>query len=578
VKLDRNRQKKILEYLFITKLFTFFIFSLAAFSEYMKFVDYKFTTLIYFSDIIPITLYMLIMLLTSRLWFASIKFEKNSRKYRTVQILESLINIVLFSLLIAFAPDVPQYKLLFLLIIITSSLQYGFKHGMTVSAIASVIVLAIDLLAMPEAIVNEAFQDDLIIVGVFLLTAWLLGFYEKIEREHRESITQMAIIDGLTGVYNHRYFFETLKRLIGNAKKTGAHLSLLFIDIDHFKHYNDLFGHQEGDEVLKEIAEILKQNTRPQDLVCRYGGEEFAVILQDTNEQNALIVAERIRDTIEKTDFKGQEHLPSGLLTVSIGVSSFPDKAQSDTELVKSADDALYRAKFFNKNRVETYFSILQEMKDDLKDKDITLLTSIKTLISVINAKDRYTYGHTERVVMLCQALGERLNLSEEDLKILKYSAYLHDIGKINIPEQILNKKLPLTKEEWDIMKQHPANGVRIIEPVESLDKVKPVILHHHERYDGEGYPDGLKGEEIPCLARIMTVVDSYDAMTSNRAYKSKMSFEEAIEELKACSGTQFDPEITQIFIELLLDLHSCRTKNMCKDKTIEKYAVQMSL
>ena len=126
-------------------------------------------------------------------------------------------------------------------------------------------------------------------------------------------------------------------------------------------------------------------------------------------------------------------------------------------------------------------------MKDDLKDKDITLLTSIKTLISVINAKDRYTYGHTERVVMLCQALGERLNLSEEDLKILKYSAYLHDIGKINIPEQILNKKLPLTKEEWDIMKQHPANGVRIIEPVESLDKVKPVILHHHERYDGEG-------------------------------------------------------------------------------------------
>ena len=126
--------------MFITKLFTFFIFSLAAFSEYMKFVDYKFTTLIYFSDIIPITLYMLIMLLTSRLWFASIKFEKNSRKYRTVQILESLINIVLFSLLIAFAPDVPQYKLLFLLIIITSSLQYGFKHGMTVSAIASVIV------------------------------------------------------------------------------------------------------------------------------------------------------------------------------------------------------------------------------------------------------------------------------------------------------------------------------------------------------------------------------------------------------------------------------------------------------
>ena len=234
---------------------------------------------------------MLIMLLTSRLWFASIKFEKtagsivrfrywNPDQYRA------------FLSPHCIRTGRSQYKLLFLLIIITSSLQYGFKHGMTVSAIASVIVLAIDLFAMPEAIVNEAFQDDLIIVGVFLLTAWLLGFYEKIEREHRESITQMAIIDGLTGVYNHRYFFETLKRLIGNAKKTGAHLSLLFIDIDHFKHYNDLFGHQEGDEVLKEIAEAQIQ---PQDLVCRYRrgvcGDSAG-----TNEQNALIVAERIRD------------------------------------------------------------------------------------------------------------------------------------------------------------------------------------------------------------------------------------------------------------------------------------------
>ncbi|MDZ7542899.1 HD domain-containing protein, partial [Clostridium perfringens] len=183
---------------------------------------------------------------------------------------------------------------------------------------------------------------------------------------------------------------------------------------------------------------------------------------------------------------------------------------------------ALYRAKFFNKNRVETYTSILDELKNDIDEKDIELVTSIKTLISVINAKDKFTYGHSERVVLYSRLLAEKLNLNKIDKDTLIYGAYMHDIGKINISQEILMKKMPLTSEEWEIIKQHSENGDEIIRPVKSLEKMIPIILHHHEKYNGMGYPRGLKGEEIPYLARVLTVVDSFDAMTSNRPYNKR--------------------------------------------------------
>jgi HD-GYP domain-containing protein (c-di-GMP phosphodiesterase class II) len=300
------------------------------------------------------------------------------------------------------------------------------------------------------------------------------------------------------------------------------------------------------------MGTLLKNSVREGDIVARYGGEEFAIILSDTSEEDTIKIAERIRRRIEETYFEGEENQPKGKLTVSIGISIFPDKAKNDIELIKSADDALYRAKFFNKNRVEVYNYILDELREDIEDKHIDIITSIKTLISVINAKDKYTYGHVERVVVYSRLLADKLELNEEDKKRLIYGAYMHDIGKINIPEEILNKKMPLTSEEWGMMKQHPVSGVEIINPVESLRDIAPLILHHHERYDGKGYPGNLEGENIPYLARVLTVADSFDAMTSNRAYSKRKTYEEAIEELKRCSGTQFDPLITDTFIKII--------------------------
>lgn len=426
------------------------------------------------------------------------------------------------------------------------------KYGISIAGVSSVMVLVIDLICLPNSKVNPYFEDDLVLVGIFMLIAWILGYYVKLETEHIEELKNMVNRDGLTGVYNHRYFHDTLGEKIKEATDRNEPISLLYIDIDNFKYYNDLNGHQKGDEVLKAIGQLLSQSVRAIDIVARYGGEEFVVILPGADKQEGLSIAEKIRQTVESTYIISQENQPTGNLTVSVGLATYPDNAKDDTELIKSADDALYRAKFFNKNRVEVYASVLDEIKKEINESENELVTSIKTLISVINAKDRYTYGHSERVVMFSRMLADKLELSEREKKDLVYGAYMHDIGKINIPVDILNKKMPLTKEEWERLKQHPDQGAEIIRTVESLQSIIPLIRHHHEKYDGTGYPAGLKGEEIPYLARVLTVIDSFDAMTSNRPYNKHKTYEEGFTELRKFSGIQFDPDIVEVFIETI--------------------------
>ncbi|WP_017416295.1 bifunctional diguanylate cyclase/phosphohydrolase [Clostridium tunisiense] len=508
----------------------------------------------YFILLSAVTITLLIALIYS-IWAFSTVRRADLKFMRKAQLVEIALFIIIFfiSILITGGYN-SSYKFLFLFIIITTTIQSGMRQGMTTAFVSSVIILGIDLIGTTPGQVNLYFENDLILVGIFILTAWTLGFYVKIEGEHIEMLTIQANKDGLTGLYNHRYFHDTLREKIILSERYNQPISMIIMDIDYFKHYNDLYGHQKGDEVLKNIGILLKKISRPEDIVARYGGEEFALILPNTNENEVIKIGEHIRRNIETTYFEGEENQPNGKLTVSVGISVFPDKAKSDIDLIKSADDALYRAKFFNKNRVEIYTSILDELKQDIEEKHIDLVTSIKTLISVINAKDKYTYGHVERVVVYCRLIADKLGLSEDDKKTLIYGAYMHDIGKINISEDILNKKMPLTNEEWNILKQHSANGVEIIKPVDSLEYISPLILYHHERYDGKGYPHNLKGEEIPYLVRILTVVDSFDAMTSNRPYNKRKTYEEGVEELRRCSGTQFDPEIVEEFASVILE------------------------
>lgn len=385
-----------------------------------------------------------------------------------------------------------------------------------------------------------------------MIISWTIGFYVKLVNQYIGVLKNLANKDGLTGLYNHRYFYECLTDLIKKSKNKS--LSLLFIDIDYFKYYNDINGHQKGDQVLKDISKILTNCVRKNDVISRYGGEEFAILLPSTSENGALKVAERIRSEVHKFVFPGQEYIPNQNLTVSIGVSVYPSKAKTENELVKCADEAMYRAKFLRKNRVELYYSILDDLQKDIDDDDKEIITSVKTLIAVINAKDKYTCKHIERVVSYCLLMADSLQLNERDKKMFIYAAYMHDIGKINVPEEILNKTTKLTDEEWKLLKKHPINGAEIIKNVSVLKDVIPIILQHHERYDGSGYPNHLKGTEINYLARVLTIADSFDAMTSNRPYQSKKSLSDAFNELKRCSGTQFDPVLAEKFIFAMKD------------------------
>ncbi|WP_195262784.1 MULTISPECIES: diguanylate cyclase [unclassified Clostridium] len=503
--------------------------------------------------IVGVGFVILLLLAIYMIWSLSLNSGINKRKYRFIIFIENLVFIAVFFITVILSgANESEYKYLFLFIITSSTIQLGLKNGIIVALISSTLILGMDIICMPNASVNKYFQNDLILSGIFLLTAWPLGFYVKIEGEHINRLEELVNKDGLTGVFNHRYFHDALKEKITLSEKYKEPTSMIFVDIDYFKHYNDLYGHQKGDEVLRTIGSLLKNNIREDDIAARYGGEEFAVILPNTTEEEATLLADKLRLTIEETKFYGEENQPRGVLTASMGVSVYPDKAKSDVELIKSADDALYRAKFFNKNRVETYTSILDELKNDIEEKDVELVTSIKTLISVINAKDRYTYGHSERVVLYSRLLAKKLKLNKIDTDTLIYSAYMHDIGKINIAQDVLMKKMPLTAEEWELLKQHPESGVEIIRPVKSLENMVPIILHHHEKYNGTGYPDGLKGEEIPYLSRVLTVVDSFDAMTSNRPYNQRKTYDEAIVELRKFSGIQFDPVIAEKFIEVI--------------------------
>ncbi|RII35894.1 diguanylate cyclase [Clostridium chromiireducens] len=543
-----NREKQINEIVSIVKLASLLLIGVILCKEFVKndslviFAPKSFYTLV--GLFVPLLLLILIYLG----WIFSIKNKFNLSNYVEVISFIAIFSVVIFIC----GANQSEYKLLFLFIIITTTIQSGMKQGFIVSGVSSIIVLSMDILMQPNAVINVNFENDLILVGVFILTAWPLGFYVKVEGEHIKKLEELINVDGLTELYNHRYFYDTLLEKIKIGKRDDKPVSMIFIDIDYFKQYNDTHGHQKGDYILKKIGGIIKSAVRKDDIAARYGGEEFAIVLPNTDEGQAMDIAEKLRKEIEVTYFEGEENQPGGKITASIGVSIYPDKAKNDIELIKSADDALYRAKFFNKNRVEAYTSILDEIKKNIDEKDIELVASIKTLISVINAKDKYTYGHIERVVVYSRMMVEKLKLNEKDSKILIYGAYMHDIGKINISKDILLKKMKLTDLEWEELKQHPENGVEIIKSVESLQDIIPLILSHHERYDGNGYPNNLKGEEIPYLARVLTVIDSFDAMTSNRPYNNRKTYEEGILEIEQCIGTQFDPEIARIFIEVI--------------------------
>ena len=356
-----------------------------------------------------------------------------------------------------------------------------------------------------------------------------------------------AITDALTGLYNHRHFHERLDEEIARSLRSGRPFSLIMLDLDFFKLYNDTYGHLAGDQILKQVAQCIRSSIRGMDVAFRYGGEEFVVLLPETEAEQAREVAERIRKRIE-SEMKAR----GSRLTVSLGVASWPDSGVTKESLIQAADAALYEAKRTGKNRT-CLFSQEKSFPQSPAQPEVhqETLNLMHALVAAIEARDPYTSGHSRKVSELAAALGKELGLPQERITALKTAALLHDVGKIGIPDHILRSPEPLSEEDWEVIKAHPVIGANILRRANNFDDVIPAVLYHHEHYDGSGYPSGLQGEEIPLEARILAIADAYNAMTSPRPYRKALSPERALEELRRQAGKQFDPKLVNLFVAL---------------------------
>ncbi|MGQ9546341.1 MAG: diguanylate cyclase [Dehalococcoidia bacterium] len=364
-------------------------------------------------------------------------------------------------------------------------------------------------------------------------------------------LEQKSRVDDVTGLFNRRHFEERLKEEVSRHSRYGDVFSILMLDLDNFKTYNDTYGHPAGDILLGQVGKIIRGGIRSVDQAFRYGGDEFVVILPETAGDDAYVVAERIREQIAM-EMKRR----AVTVTCSIGLASYPIDGVVADELVDMADVGLYRAKRTGGNRICLSSKVCAESVHEgvLRESynEHNSLGAAYTLVSVAEARDPYSYGHSRKVKTYAVALAEAIGLSPEEVSKVGTAALLHDIGKIGIPDEVLGKRGTLDEENWDAIKTHPRLGANIVATIPNLAPCVSSILYHHERWDGSGYPEGLKGEEIPLEARILGIADSFEAMTSARLYRPPMPLEEVIKELKRGAGTQFDPELIETFVGLI--------------------------
>lgn len=342
-----------------------------------------------------------------------------------------------------------------------------------------------------------------------------------------DKIYKMSMFDVLTDLYNRNYFENEMKRFKDEQITNAA---IVICDVDGLKLVNDSLGHAKGDEYLKIVAEILKACFRENDIIARIGGDEFAVLLRDTSDEEIYLSNNKIKEHLDKIN--SQDRLIP--ISVSVGFAVLNEKNKDLQEVFKEADDFMYREKLHH----------IQSAK----------AKNIEILINMLEAHDFMTQGHENRMEHLTSLLAKSVGMTDEQVSEISLFTQFHDIGKIGIPDNILFKKGKLTDDEKTIMNRHTEIGYRIAKSSPDLIYISGLILQHHEAWNGSGYPFGISGEEIPIQCRIISIVDAYDAMTNDRPYRKAMSRQQAIDEIKRCSGTQFDPNLVEKFIQILME------------------------
>ncbi len=346
--------------------------------------------------------------------------------------------------------------------------------------------------------------------------------YTKYKKQ-QEKIKYISFHDNLTDLYNRSYMEEEMDRLDAERQMP---ISIIVIDVNGLKIINDTYGHERGDQMLKRVANILRKCVREEDIIARWAGDEFIILLPQTDKPTAKKIGQRIREKCKKTK---SDEIP---ISLGIGIKTKTRVDQDIYEVVHEADEKMYQ--------------------DKLTESRSAKNRLVRNLLTTLGAKSGETEEHALRMTDMALALGRELNLTNSQLNHLSLLATLHDIGKVTIPEEILRKPDDLDDEEWEIIKEHPERGYRIAAATEEFAPISNYILYHHERWDGSGYPQGVSGEEIPLLSRIISIVDAYDVMTNGRPYKEPLSQEEALEEILSCSGSQFDPELAETFVEVM--------------------------
>lgn len=363
--------------------------------------------------------------------------------------------------------------------------------------------------------------------------------------ESFNEVKRLSETDALTGLLNHRTINERLTMELARAQRYGGRFGLIVIDLDNFKLLNDTYGHPVGDDALRGFARLLVEHTREVDHIGRHGGDEFMVVLPECGLTEIAGAVEKLRSVVTDSAFAA----PDGScfpLRMSLGVACYPEDGHDVNTLIALADANLYLSKSRGGNTVSGAHM------DDLSAEDLTAYGMMGSLVTIVDNKDRYTRHHSEEVTQYAVSLGEALGLSEESVRVLRVSGLLHDIGKVGVPDRILRKPGRLTEEEYEVIKQHSVLGDAIIAAIPDLGEIRSAVLSHHERYDGTGYPNQLSGEQIPLMARILAVADAYSAMITDRPYRKARGRPEAIAELLAQKGSQFDPICVDVFVRVL--------------------------
>ena len=478
------------------------------------------------------------------------------------------------------------------------------------SAIALPLVYADQLLGVLYAETSEPcdFSDEEVLLMRTLADVISGAFHNALTFQKAQ---EQAITDGLTDVKTHRFFMEGLSAEWKRSTRAGRSFSLVLIDLDRFKFVNDFYGHLEGDLVLQRVAHILEQNCRRSDLVARYGGDEFVILMPETTIEQGRQLAGKLRSWICADSLLREKNI-----TGSFGIASFPLHGSTPQELIQVADASMYLSKHQGGNAVssaehydpnetrkwkrdvleaylgvtlkrlfatgpEAFEQIYQRLTQfvqslphteaaaqtpaasggsdasaasaqSLRSLPPAVLDTITSLAFAIDAKDHYTQGHSKKVSAYAVLIAEALRLPPAEVEEIRLAGVLHDVGKVGIPESILNKSGPLDTAEWETMKSHVHFGAKILEPLCVLRGIQQIVLHHHEFFDGSGYPNGLSGSRIPLGARIIGIADAYDTITSERSYKKARTAEEAFAELERCAGAQFDPELVRVFVDTL--------------------------